>query len=200
LSGSCGWRSRFSVAFLGNEEILQLMLFSCPDGVVVVDRNGKVILYTGSFRAVFEFAPIDCSHHPARRTVRREMRTGEPSPILLPTHTVHYRENCRPFARMVRVSGRRFGVRFCETGMATSSEPCFTSASNTGMRNIERLFATESSIERSRRGAGLPRSPRQLTGLLNRGSAMSWRNLRWPPVDSPAARSRSLSSTSTSQS
>ncbi|KAA0239023.1 diguanylate cyclase [bacterium] len=44
---------------LDNEEILQLMLFACPDGVVVVDRGGKVILYTGSSEGIFGFAPIE---------------------------------------------------------------------------------------------------------------------------------------------
>lgn len=44
---------------LDNEEILQLMLFACPDGIVVSDCTGKVILYTGSAERIFGFAPIE---------------------------------------------------------------------------------------------------------------------------------------------
>ncbi|MBE7518795.1 MAG: sensor domain-containing diguanylate cyclase [Thermoflexaceae bacterium] len=44
---------------LDNEELLQLMLFACPDGVVVADRGGKVMLYTGSSESIFGFAPIE---------------------------------------------------------------------------------------------------------------------------------------------
>ncbi len=44
---------------LDNEELLQLMLFACPDGIVVADCGGKVILYTGSAERIFGFAPIE---------------------------------------------------------------------------------------------------------------------------------------------
>ncbi len=50
---------------LSNEEILQLMLFACPEGVIVLDRNGRLILYTGASEQIFGFAPIEVLDHPA---------------------------------------------------------------------------------------------------------------------------------------
>lgn len=47
------------LSVLSDEELLQLMLFACPDGVVATDREGMVVLYTGASEQIFGFPPIE---------------------------------------------------------------------------------------------------------------------------------------------
>jgi len=47
------------LSVLSDEELLQLMLFACPDGVVATDREGMVVLYTGASEQIFSFPPIE---------------------------------------------------------------------------------------------------------------------------------------------
>lgn len=48
---------------LSNAELLQLMLFACPDAVVATDRDNRVVLYTGASEAMFGFEPVEVLHH-----------------------------------------------------------------------------------------------------------------------------------------
>jgi len=47
---------------LSDSELMQLMLFACPDGVVATDRENRVTLYTGASEAIFGFAPVEVLH------------------------------------------------------------------------------------------------------------------------------------------
>ncbi len=53
------------LSVLSDEELLQLMLFACPDGVVATDRDGLVVLYTGASEQIFGFPPIEVLNQPA---------------------------------------------------------------------------------------------------------------------------------------
>jgi diguanylate cyclase (GGDEF)-like protein/PAS domain S-box-containing protein len=53
------------LSVLSDEELLQLMLFACPDGVVATDREGLVVLYTGASEQIFGFPPIEVLNQPA---------------------------------------------------------------------------------------------------------------------------------------
>ncbi|MGE5596012.1 MAG: diguanylate cyclase [Hyphomicrobiales bacterium] len=44
---------------LADPDALQLMLFACPDGVVMTDPVGRVVLYAGASESIFGFAPIE---------------------------------------------------------------------------------------------------------------------------------------------
>lgn len=55
------------VGLLSDSDALQLLLFACPDGVVVADPADRVILYAGASEAIFGFAPIDVLNRPVVR-------------------------------------------------------------------------------------------------------------------------------------
>lgn len=47
------------VSLLSDPELLQLMLFACPDGVVATDDQDRIVLYTGTSEQIFGFAPFE---------------------------------------------------------------------------------------------------------------------------------------------
>ena len=47
------------LSLVWDAELMQLMLLACPDGVVVADGSGKVILYTGASEQIFGYSPIE---------------------------------------------------------------------------------------------------------------------------------------------
>lgn len=47
------------LSLVWDAELLQLMLLACPDGVVVADSAGAVILYTGASEQIFGYSPIE---------------------------------------------------------------------------------------------------------------------------------------------
>jgi diguanylate cyclase (GGDEF)-like protein/PAS domain S-box-containing protein len=47
------------IALLSDPELLQLMLFACPDGVVATDAEDRVVLYTGACEELFGFPPYE---------------------------------------------------------------------------------------------------------------------------------------------
>lgn len=49
---------------LADTDALQLMLFACPDGVVVTDATDRVVLYAGASETIFGFAPIEVLQQP----------------------------------------------------------------------------------------------------------------------------------------
>ncbi|MGH2633492.1 MAG: diguanylate cyclase [Tepidiformaceae bacterium] len=51
------------IELFSDPELLQLMLFACPDGVIATDRENRVLLYTGASEAIFGFAPTEVLRH-----------------------------------------------------------------------------------------------------------------------------------------
>lgn len=49
---------------LSDTDALQLMLFACPDGLVVTDPEERVLLYAGASEQIFGFQPIEVLHQP----------------------------------------------------------------------------------------------------------------------------------------
>ena len=51
------------IELLSDPELLQVLLFACPDGVIATDRENRVMLYTGASEAIFGFAPTEVLRH-----------------------------------------------------------------------------------------------------------------------------------------
>ncbi|MCZ2109052.1 MAG: sensor domain-containing diguanylate cyclase [Dehalococcoidia bacterium] len=52
------------ISLLSNPDLLQLMLFACPDGVIATDERDRVVLYTGASEQIFGFAPFEVLQRP----------------------------------------------------------------------------------------------------------------------------------------
>ncbi len=50
------------IGLLSDPELLQLMLFACPDGVLATDDAHRIVLYTGACEQIFGFAPYEVLH------------------------------------------------------------------------------------------------------------------------------------------
>jgi diguanylate cyclase (GGDEF)-like protein/PAS domain S-box-containing protein len=55
------------LSVLTDADALQLLLFACPDGVVVTDESDNVVLYTGAAEAIFGYAPVDVMTRPLQQ-------------------------------------------------------------------------------------------------------------------------------------
>lgn len=55
------------VELVSNGQVLQHILFACPDGVIVVNADDEVVLFSGASEHLFGFAPIDVMHRPFER-------------------------------------------------------------------------------------------------------------------------------------
>lgn len=51
------------LSVLSDAESLQGLLFACPDGVILTDADDRITLYTGASEAIFGFPPIDVLGH-----------------------------------------------------------------------------------------------------------------------------------------
>jgi diguanylate cyclase (GGDEF)-like protein/PAS domain S-box-containing protein len=47
------------ISLLSDPDLLQLMLFACPDGVIATDERDRIVLYTGASEQIFGFAPFE---------------------------------------------------------------------------------------------------------------------------------------------
>lgn len=47
------------IALLTDPELLQLMLFACPDGVLATDEDGAIALFAGASEAMFGYQPVE---------------------------------------------------------------------------------------------------------------------------------------------
>lgn len=47
------------ITLLTDPDLLQLMLFACPDGVVVTDESGHIALFAGASEGMFGYQPIE---------------------------------------------------------------------------------------------------------------------------------------------
>ena len=52
------------ISLLSDPDLLQLMLFACPDGVVATDDKDRIVLYTGASEEIFGFAPFEALQRP----------------------------------------------------------------------------------------------------------------------------------------
>lgn len=50
------------IVLLSDPDLLQLMLFACPDGVIATNPEGEIMLYTGASERIFGFDPVDVMH------------------------------------------------------------------------------------------------------------------------------------------
>lgn len=50
------------ISLLSEPDLLQLMLFACPDGVIATDQHERIVLYTGASEAIFGFSPVEVMH------------------------------------------------------------------------------------------------------------------------------------------
>lgn len=157
---------------LGNEEVLQLMLFACPDGVVVVDRGGRVILYTGSSERIFGFAPIEVLRHEAGGLFASDEQWREFSGVLARDGAVSnmemqaVRKEGEPF--WVAVSASMLRDRYGETigtVLYVRDHSTMRSIQNTLHDKNQRLNELVEELDFLARHD-------QLTGLLNRGSGI----------------------------
>lgn len=53
------------IGLLSDPDLLQLLLFACPDGVVATDRDHRIVLYTGASESIFGFPPYEVLHREA---------------------------------------------------------------------------------------------------------------------------------------
>lgn len=47
------------IALLTDPDLLQLMLFACPDGVIVTDEDGDIALFAGASETMFGYRPVE---------------------------------------------------------------------------------------------------------------------------------------------
>ncbi len=47
------------ISLISDPEMLQLMLFACPDSVLATDANGAILFYAGASEAMFGYEPVD---------------------------------------------------------------------------------------------------------------------------------------------
>lgn len=158
------------LSVLSDGEMLQLMLFACPDGVVAVDREGIVVLYTGASEQIFGFAPIEVLHQPV------EMLFGSGWKELLGrldgeeraagVHTTALRKDSQPFT--ASLSAAHLNDRY---GGAMGTVIYVRDHSD--VRSIEdALRENNARLNELVRELNHVARHDHLTGLLHRGSAM----------------------------
>jgi diguanylate cyclase (GGDEF)-like protein/PAS domain S-box-containing protein len=160
------------LSVLTDADALQLLLFACPDGVIVSDESENVVLYTGAAEAIFGFAPVDVMTRPLAQLFAS-------------------RADYERFKARLATDGWMVNA---EVGAARKDAPAFTAAISASrlrdrygaelgavmyVRDYTRVRAIEDTLRDSNRRlndlvGNLDHVARHdgLTGLLNRASAI----------------------------
>jgi len=160
------------IALLTDPELLQLMLFACPDGVLATDELGHIALYAGASEAMFGFQPVEVMGHSYRmlmgdehsfQSLRRELGSfGQVANYEIPA----VRKGGAPFSAAVSaaVMKDRYG------GVLGT---IFYIRDHSGVREIEDALR-RNNAQLNHLVSELDHLARhdQLTGLLHRGSAV----------------------------
>ncbi len=160
------------IELLSDPELLQLMLFACPDGVVATDRDDHVVLYTGASEALFGFPPFEVLQRSARMlfasdddfALVRTLLAASGSVANLPVMAA--RADDRPFAAAVSAAALH------DRSGAYSGAIIYV-RDHSELRRIEETLRARNDELSELVGefAFLARHD-QLTGLLRRGSAV----------------------------
>ena len=160
------------LSLLSDPDMLQLMLVSCPDGIIATDGDGRVTLYTGASETIFGFDPIQVLDHSYHMLFEGgeglaflEQSLGEQGQAVNVEVTGMHRDGSR-FAAAVSATVIR--DRYGDTiGMVMYVRD------HTGVRTIEdALRFNNDQLNHMVEQLDYIARHDQLTGLLNRGSAM----------------------------
>lgn len=160
------------LSVLSDAEALQVLLVACPDGVIATDAGDHVVLYTGAAEMIFGFEPVD----------------------VLGQHVAMLFANRAEFDRFRRRLAREERLVNAEVAAARRDDPLFTAAISAAclqdrfgaalgavfyVRDHTKMRAIEDTLRENNRRlhelvGTLDHVARhdQLTGLLNRGSAI----------------------------
>jgi len=157
---------------LSDPEAMQLMLFACPDGVVVSGPDERVVLYAGASEVIFGFAPIEVLHRPASELFSgeesyaafRERLVGEGRVVNMQIAAA--RKDSAPFAAAVSavVLRDRYGVELGSVMYVRDHTKvrAIEEALRKNNRRLNELVRTLNHVAQHD----------QLTGMLYRGSAI----------------------------
>ena len=160
------------IALLTDPDLLQLMLFACPDGVLATNEEGDIALYAGASEAMFGYRPVEVMGHSYRlllgdeqafQSLRRELGShGQVSNYEIPA----VRKGGAAFSAAVSaaVMKDRYG---CPIGTI------FYIRDHSGVRQIEDALR-RNNTQLNHLVSELDHLAKhdQLTGLLRRGSAV----------------------------
>ncbi len=160
------------IALLTDPEMLQLMLFACPDGVFATDEDGAVVLFAGASEGMFGYLPVEVM--------------GKSYSILLDDAKVHTKlttelEELGQVANYEIAARRKGGSTFSAALSAALMKDryggilgtIFYVRDHSGVREIEDALRTKN-VELNHLVSELDHLAKhdQLTTLLRRGSAV----------------------------
>jgi diguanylate cyclase (GGDEF)-like protein/PAS domain S-box-containing protein len=160
------------IGVLSDPDLLQLMLFACPDGVVATDPQDHIVLYTGACEEIFGFAPFEVLHRDVSVLFATDrayshlrdllVRDGHVTNVELPA----VRKDAIAFSAAVSaaVLRNRYG-EYMGTVAYVRDHTAVRAIEDTLRSNNEQLEGLVFELDRVARHD-------QLTGLLNRGSAI----------------------------
>lgn len=155
-----------------DEGLQSLMLMACPDGIVVTDGDGRIILIAGAAEELFGYAPIEVTGYDAAVLFasdagfidfrQRLMATGSISNWQLAGR--HAERGAFPAAVSAAVLTNRLGERIATVMYVRD---------NSTLRSIEEALRDNNrQLNALVKELGHVARHDQLTGLLNRGSSM----------------------------
>lgn len=155
-----------------DEGLHSLMLMACPDGIVVTNAEGKIILMAGAAEELFGVAPIEVAGRDARVLFASDEGFADFQERLLTNGSVsnwqlagqHVERGAFPAAVSAAVLTNRLGDRIA-TVMYVRDNSTLRSIEETLRDNNRQLKTLVKELGHMARHD-------QLTGLLNRGSAM----------------------------